>query len=46
VAIIPAMCDYMYYEHKQRARIKNSIPETKEQPELEKVEEHPMTVKA
>ena len=44
MAIIPAMCDYMYYEHKQRAKIKNPLPET--EPELEKVEEHPMAVKA
>ncbi len=36
------MCD-MYYEPKQRARIKNPVPE---EPELEKVEEQPMVVKA
>jgi hypothetical protein len=39
------MCDYMYYEHKQRAKAKNLLPET-EEPELEKVEEQaPMVVK-
>lgn len=36
------MCD-MYYEPKPRARIKNSLPE---EPELEKVEEQPIVVKA
>lgn len=36
------MCD-MYYEPKQRARIRNPLPE--EEPELEKVEEQPMVVK-
>lgn len=36
------MCD-MYYESKQRASIKNPLPE---EPELEKVEEQPMVVKA
>ena len=38
------MCDYMYYEPKQRAKIKNPLPE--QEPELEKVEEQPMVVKA
>jgi len=38
------MCDYMYYEHKQRGKLKNLVPA--EEPELEKVEEQPMTVKA
>ncbi len=38
------MCDYMYYEHKQRGKLKNLVPT--EEPELEKVEEQPMTVKA
>jgi hypothetical protein len=38
------MCDYMLDEHRQRAKIKNPLPET--EPELEKVEEQPMTVKA
>jgi hypothetical protein len=33
----------MYYEPKQRARIKN-LPD--QEPELEKVEEQPMVVKA
>jgi hypothetical protein len=36
------MCD-MYYEPKQRARIKNPLPE---EPELKKVEEQPIAVKA
>jgi hypothetical protein len=36
------MCDYMYYEHKQRAKVK--LPEA--EPELEKVEEQPVIVKA
>lgn len=40
------MCDYMYYEQKQRIKAKNLLPET-EEPELEKVEEQaPMVVKA
>ena len=38
-----AMCDYMYYEYKVRAKAKNPIPE---EPELEKVEEQPIVVKA
>jgi hypothetical protein len=38
------MCDYMYYEQKQRGKLKNLVPA--EEPELEKVEEQPMTVKA
>jgi hypothetical protein len=38
------MCDYMYYEYKQRAKAKNLQPE---EPELEKVaEEKPIVVKA
>ena len=37
-----AMCDYMYYEHKQRAKAKNLLPE---EPELEKAEEQPMVIK-
>ena len=42
------MCDYMYYEHKQRAKAKNLLPE---EPEIEKTaiaveEEQPMVVKA
>ena len=36
------MCDYMHYEQKTRAKVKNPLPE----PELEKTEEQPMTVKA
>ena len=36
------MCDYMYYE--QKSKLKNLVPA--EEPELEKVEEQPMTVKA
>jgi len=44
VGIVSSMCDYMYYEHKQRGKLKNLIPA--EEPELEKVEEQPMTVKA
>ena len=40
--VLLAMCD-MYYEPKQRARIKNPLPE---EPELEKVEEQPIVVKA
>ncbi|HEX7033296.1 MAG TPA: hypothetical protein VF172_09880 [Nitrososphaera sp.] len=45
------MCDYMYYEHRQRGKIKNSIP-AEEEPELEKIttateeEQQPMTVRA
>jgi hypothetical protein len=38
------MCDYMYYEHKQRGKLKNLVHA--EEPELGKVEEQPMTVKA
>lgn len=38
------MCDYMFYEYKQKARVKNPLPET--EPELEKAEEPPMVVKA
>lgn len=38
------MCDYMYYEEKQKSKLKNMVPA--EEPELEKVEEQPMTVKA
>jgi len=44
VGIVSSMCDYMYYEGKQRGKLKNLIPA--EEPELEKVEEQPMTVKA
>jgi len=36
-----AMCDYMYYEHKQRSKAK--LPEA--EPELEKAEERPVIVK-
>ena len=39
-----SMCDYMYYEHKQRAKIKNPLPQT--EPELERVEEQPAIIKA
>jgi hypothetical protein len=42
--IMTLMCDYMYYEHKQRGKLKNLVPA--EEPELEKAEEPPMTVKA
>jgi hypothetical protein len=42
--IISPMCDYMYYEHKQRGKLKNLVPA--EEPELEKAEEQPMTVNA
>ena len=38
------MCDYMYYESKQKGKLKNLVPA--EEPELEQVEEQPMTVKA
>lgn len=41
------MCDHMYYEHRLRGKIKNSIPAG--EPELEKItteEEKPMTVTA
>lgn len=38
-----AMCDYMYYEPKQRAKARNLAPE---EPELEKVEEQPMVIKS
>ncbi len=38
------MCDYMYYEDKQRAKTKNLVPA--EEPELENVEEQPITVKS
>lgn len=38
------MCDYMYYEQKHRGKLKNLEPA--KEPELEKVEEQPMTVKA
>jgi hypothetical protein len=41
------MCDYMYYEHRQKGKVKNLIPA--EEPELERVttaEEQPMTVSA
>ena len=44
IAIISLMCDYMYYEQRQRGKLKNLVPA--EEPELEKVEEQPMTVKA
>ena len=42
------MCDYMYYEYKQKAKAKNLLP-AEEEPEIEKVaieEEQPMVVKA
>jgi hypothetical protein len=38
------MCDYMYYEHKQRGKLKNLVPT--EEPELEKAGEKPVIVKA
>ena len=41
------MCDYMYYEYKQKAKAKNLLPA--EEPEIEKAaieEEQPMVVKA
>lgn len=38
-----AMCDFMYYENKQRAKARNLEPE---QPELEKPEEQPMAINA
>ena len=38
------MCDYMYYEHKQRGKLKNLVPT--EEPELEKAEEKPVIVTA
>lgn len=37
------MCDYMYYEHKRRVKAKELVPE---EPELEKVEQEPIIVKA
>lgn len=37
------MCDYMYYEQRHRGKLKNLVPA--EEPELEKAEEQPMTVK-
>jgi len=46
------MCDYMYYEHKQRAKARNLLPE---EPELEEKivaegeeekEQAPMVIKA
>ena len=36
------MCDHMYYDHKQRAKAKNLLPD---EPELEKAEEQPMVIK-
>jgi len=38
------MCDYMYYEKKQKSRLKDIEPV--ETPELEKVEEQSIVVKA
>ena len=38
-----SMCDYMYYEPKQRSKAKNLLPE---EPELERVEEQPMVIKS
>ncbi|GEM_PF-1499053 len=46
------MCDHMYYEHRQKGKLKNLIPA--EEPELESVtttaaveeEKQPMTVSA
>lgn len=38
------MCEYMYYEQKQKGKLKNLVPA--EEPELEKVEEQPIPVKA
>jgi hypothetical protein len=38
------MCDYMYYEEARRLRAKKHIQEP--EPELEKVEEQPMAIKA
>ena len=38
------MCDYMYYEHKQRIKAKNLLPQT----EIERIvveEEQPVIVK-
>ena len=40
---MPSMCDYIYYEVKQRAKAKNLLPE---EPELEKAEEQPMVIKS
>lgn len=36
------MCDYMYYEQKQKSKLKNVAPE----PELEKAEEQPIPARA
>jgi hypothetical protein len=44
ICIISSMCDYMYYEHKQKGKLKNMVPV--EELELEKVEEQPVIVKA
>lgn len=44
ICIISLMCDYMYFEHKQRGKVKNLIPI--EESELEKAEERPMAIKA
>jgi hypothetical protein len=38
------MCDYLYYEEPRKKARKIAIPEP--EPELEKVEEKPMMVKA
>ena len=38
------MCDYMYYEQKQKGKLKNLMPV--EEPDLETTEEQPMTIKA
>ena len=40
------MCDYMYYEHKQRIKAKNLLPQT--ETEIERIvveEEQPVIVK-
>ena len=43
--MVSNMCDYMYYEHKQKAKAKNLLPET--ETEIERVvEEQPVIVKA
>jgi hypothetical protein len=36
------MCDYMYYENKQRGKLKNRINIEEQEPELEKVEATPL----
>ena len=40
------MCDNMYYENKQKPKLKNTTKIEEESPELEMIEEQPLSINA